>query len=263
MDMVMPTASPVTSSSPTSSPAAAGASCESSDTAGMPSDVDREFFVSFMVLDEFESVLLDKNVDYFLNSSGGLSLDAARRLVQDADFQESLAVKTINGLLYSNIPNLAMNQYERVRWYVSSLGSQEGVHTVHWHGNTLLQSGHRVDTVGVLPAQSIVADMNGENPGLWMLHCHVNHHIHGGMQALYRVYALLVSPDDGVHTHLMMEHNQAVGITLVVLFVPIPMTIFFVWFLYCRRKHNQLNSGYSERITSAKVPSENDVTSLL
>ena len=49
----------------------------------------------------------------------------------------------------------------------------------------LVCAGYRVDSVELLPATFRVADMYADNVGSWMMHCHVNHHIHGGMMALF------------------------------------------------------------------------------
>lgn len=35
----------------------------------------------------------------------------------------------------------------RVRWYVSSLGSEEALHTAHWHGISFNMSGKHMDQV--------------------------------------------------------------------------------------------------------------------
>ncbi|NQV20925.1 MAG: multicopper oxidase domain-containing protein [Rhodospirillales bacterium] len=59
--------------------------------------------------------------------------------------------------------------------------------TTHWHGNTGLVDGRRVDVIGLLPAMAEVIDIQPDAPGTWMFHCHVNDHITAGMTALYRV----------------------------------------------------------------------------
>jgi hypothetical protein len=37
------------------------------------------------------------------------------------------------------------------------------------------------------PAQIVTADMVPDKVGTWMFHCHVDDHMKGGMQTLYRV----------------------------------------------------------------------------
>ena len=66
---------------------------------------------------------------------------------------------TINGFSYSNLNGLVMKQGERVRWYQVGMGSRNDIHTPHWHGQTSISNGHRVDTVQLLPSSTLVADM--------------------------------------------------------------------------------------------------------
>ncbi len=45
----------------------------------------------------------------------------------------------------------------------------------------------REDVTELLPATMLTADMQPDNPGKWLYHCHVNDHILAGMLATYRV----------------------------------------------------------------------------
>ena len=76
---------------------------------------------------------------------------------------------------------------QRVRWYVMAQGSEQDVHTPHWHGNTVTAMGMRTDVVQLLPGSMMVADMQPDDPGIWLFHCHVNDHIIAGMLTRYRV----------------------------------------------------------------------------
>jgi hephaestin len=80
-----------------------------------------------------------------------------------------------------------MKKGERVRWYVMDLGTETDLHTPHWHGNTVLVTGMRTDSLSLLPGSMVVADMVPDDVGTWLYHCHVNDHITAGMQALYTV----------------------------------------------------------------------------
>ena len=54
----------------------------------------------------------------------------------DVFFEANLMV-TINGFIFANA-DFRMNQYDKVRWFLLSLGSAaEDVHTAHFHGNTV------------------------------------------------------------------------------------------------------------------------------
>jgi hephaestin len=68
-----------------------------------------------------------------------------------------------------------------------SMGTEVDLHTPQWHGNTVTVGGMRIDTVSLLPASMVVADMAPDNPGIWLFHCHVNDHITAGMLTRYQV----------------------------------------------------------------------------
>lgn len=69
-------------------------------------------------------------------------------------------------------------------------------HPIHLHGHSfrvLARNGqptaHREwrDTVLMAPEEEVEIAFVGDNPGLWMLHCHVLEHQQGGMMASFRV----------------------------------------------------------------------------
>jgi FtsP/CotA-like multicopper oxidase with cupredoxin domain len=156
--------------------AAAGAA----NADGSPRGVDREFVTLFDIFDENQSWYLDDNI-------ASLPADLATFDRKNTEFVESNHKHTINGFLFGSMPMPTMKVGEHVRWYLFGLGTEADLHTPHWHGNTVTISGHRVDTVSLLPATSVVADMTPDDPGIWMFHCHVNDHIKGGMSGRYEV----------------------------------------------------------------------------
>ena len=106
---------------------------------------------------------------------------------ENEDFQESNLKHAMNGYVFGNMPMPTMKVGEHVRWYLLALGTETDLHTPHWHGNTVVVDGHRLDTTSLLPATAAVADMTPDDPGIWMFHCHVNDHIKTGMTARYAV----------------------------------------------------------------------------
>jgi len=150
---------------------------------GSPVDVDREFVTLFTVFDENASLYFDTNIDKF---TGRPDRVRARRL-EDEEFAESNLMHSINGYVFGNLPGLTMKVGERVRWYVLGMGTEVDLHTPHWHGNTGLFMGMRMDMLELLPGSMKVFDMQPDDPGTWMYHCHVNDHITAGMLALYTV----------------------------------------------------------------------------
>ena len=141
--------------------------------------VDREFVVLFSVIDENKSFYLDKNIDGFAPQ--------ARDKKEDEGFRESNLKHSMNGFIFDNLTGLTMKLGENIRWYQLALGTEVDLHTPHWHGNTLLSGGQRIDVVNLLPATHATVDMKADNPGNWMYHCHVNDHIEAGMMGHYVV----------------------------------------------------------------------------
>jgi FtsP/CotA-like multicopper oxidase with cupredoxin domain len=121
-----------------------------------PADVDREIVLLFMIFDE-------------------------------ARGHERGLMHAINGFIFGNLPTPTVGTGERVRWYVLGMGNEKDLHTAHWHGKTLQVAGRRTDVVEVLPGSMVTADMVADNPGTWLLHCHVADHLNGGMVATYTI----------------------------------------------------------------------------
>jgi FtsP/CotA-like multicopper oxidase with cupredoxin domain len=146
---------------------------------GSPMDVDREVFAYFSVMNENESLYLDRDLAAAGPRPEGDS---------DDEFEESNLMHEINGYVYGNGPLIDMVEGTRVRWYVMSLGTEVDLHTPHWHGNTVLMNDmNRTDMVQLLPGSMVVADMQPDDVGIWLFHCHVNDHIAAGMQTRYEV----------------------------------------------------------------------------
>lgn len=68
-------------------------------------------------------------------------------------------------------------------------------HPIHVHGHTmtvlsaslLARPVHRADTVLVLPNERVTVGFTADNPGNWMIHCHVIEHQETGMMGWFRV----------------------------------------------------------------------------
>jgi len=149
---------------------------------GSPQDVDREFVTMFKVFNENVSQYLAYNIQTFAENPGSVN-------AEDEDFEESNLMHSINGYVYGNLDvnDLTMKKGERVRWYMLSVGTEVDLHTPHWHGNTGIFMGMRMDMIELLPGSMKVFDMKPDDVGIWYYHCHVDDHILAGMQARYKV----------------------------------------------------------------------------
>jgi FtsP/CotA-like multicopper oxidase with cupredoxin domain len=152
---------------------------------GSPVDVDREVFSYFSVINENESPYLDQNLQELAQAPHEVAPD------DEEGFEESNLMHSINGYVYgngpTNSPAITLQKGQRVRWYVFTLGTEVDLHTPHWHGNTVLSMGMRTDMTHLLPGDMMTVDMQPDDVGTWLFHCHVNDHIAAGMQTLYKV----------------------------------------------------------------------------
>jgi FtsP/CotA-like multicopper oxidase with cupredoxin domain len=146
---------------------------------GTPKDVDREFITAFAIFDETDSWFSDLNLH---QQVVGMKLR-----VSNPVFREQNLLYSINGFIEANLPLLTMKRGERVRWYLFSNSNEEDTHAAHWHGQTVVSSHMRTDTLFLGQAAMAVADMVPEKQGIWLFHCHVSDHLAGGMVALYEV----------------------------------------------------------------------------
>jgi FtsP/CotA-like multicopper oxidase with cupredoxin domain len=94
---------------------------------------------------------------------------------------------SINGRLFGNLEGYETKIGKRVRWHLVALGNEVDNHTVHWHGQTMLDHGHRTDVVEVLPASMNSVTMVPRAAGDWLLHCHVSDHMMAGMSTRWHV----------------------------------------------------------------------------
>jgi manganese oxidase len=161
---------------------------------GSPKDVDREFAMLSMLIDENMSHYLQHNIDTYAQDPKSVNkldftpsdlegnLNFAGTGFAAANFKAS-----INGFIFGNLPMPTMKRGEHVRWYVMTMGGQANYHTPHWHGNVVTIDKHHTDIFSILPAQFVTADMVPDRVGTWMFHCHIDEHMEAGMTAMYQV----------------------------------------------------------------------------
>lgn len=93
---------------------------------------------------------------------------------------------TINGKAFPGTKTLTVRQGERVRLRLASIGQFN--HPMHLHGaffKIVATDGNPVpplaqltkDTVNVAPGERYDIEFIADNPGTWVLHCHIPHHV--------------------------------------------------------------------------------------
>ncbi|XP_041656874.1 ferroxidase HEPHL1 [Cheilinus undulatus] len=143
-------------------------------------DVDQDVFLMFSVVDENLSWYLEENILQKCSNPSGLDQE-------DPDFKESNLMHAINGYLFGNLPGIELCQHRAVAWHLFGMGNEVDIHSAFFHGNTLLDRGHRTDVLSLFPATFATAKMVPKAEGKWLLACQVNDHLQAGMQAFYEV----------------------------------------------------------------------------
>ena len=106
----------------------------------------------------------------------------------------------MNGRMHGAIPPIVVNEGERVLIRLMNAGALP--HPFHTHGHSfkiVATDGNPVpevaqltkDTVLIGPAERYDLELLADNPGVWMVHCHIEHHMANGMMTLlaYEGYA--------------------------------------------------------------------------
>ena len=86
----------------------------------------------------------------------------------------------INGAKFGENQPLTVKAGQRLR--INAVNMTMMSHPLHLHGHTFaLPSGLRKDTVLLAPMQSMAIDLDADNRGDWMVHCHNIYHAEAGM----------------------------------------------------------------------------------
>ena len=91
---------------------------------------------------------------------------------------------TINDAVYADHEPLDIRAGERVR--LTMRNESMMFHPMHLHGHTFAVAdragrGLRKDTINVSPMQTLTVDVQADNPGQWLIHCHNIYHAELGM----------------------------------------------------------------------------------
>ncbi len=103
-------------------------------------------------------------------------------------------VHTIDGRDFPDTPMIMVRPEEVVKLRFTNSGRTEEFHTMHLHGHSfqvlarngipLAGSPVRLDTLLVAPHETWDVAFRADNPGVWMLHCHVLLHAATGMDMM-------------------------------------------------------------------------------
>ncbi len=125
----------------------------------------------------------------------------------------------INGKMHGGIPPIGIAEGETILIRLINAGAKP--HPIHIHGHNfriVATDGNQVpavaqltkDTVLIGPAERYDLELVGDNPGVWMVHCHIEHHMANGMMTTLWYdgatptgpVAPVLSGGDGMHHHV-------------------------------------------------------------
>jgi FtsP/CotA-like multicopper oxidase with cupredoxin domain len=125
----------------------------------------------------------------------GRTIRIADELCLAADTFWTLDGKSWPGRTHGNLPPplFEVSRGENVILDLENTTSR--AHPIHLHGHTMTvlaasllhRPVHRADTVLVLPNERVQVGFAADNPGNWMIHCHVIEHQESGMMGWFRV----------------------------------------------------------------------------
>ncbi len=99
----------------------------------------------------------------------------------------------VNGRAHGAIPPIVIGEGDRVLLRMINAGHL--AHPIHLHGHSfkiVATDGNPIpmgmewtkDTVLIGPAERYDLEFDGNNPGVWMFHCHIEHHMANGMMTV-------------------------------------------------------------------------------
>ncbi|XP_059912863.1 ferroxidase HEPHL1 isoform X2 [Gadus macrocephalus] len=165
-------------------------------------DVDQSFILMFNVVDESSSWYFEDNIKNFCSEP-----DTVDR--SDGDFEESNLMHAINGYMFGNMPDMTLCQHRPVSWHLFGMGGEADLHSAYFHGNTVLERGHRTDVLSLFAATFITAQMVPLSLGRWPLSCQVNDHLMAGMQTSYTVKGCGDAGDSSQPTGVVRQYYVA------------------------------------------------------
>ncbi|KAM9316482.1 ceruloplasmin-like [Gastrophryne carolinensis] len=148
------------------------------------------FALLFMVFNENESWYLDENIQTYSPNPNDID-------TENEDFIESNKMHSINGKMYANLNGLTMHVGDHIVWHIIGMGNEVDIHTIHFHGHSLKYtrgSIYQSDVFELFPGTFQTVSMIARSQGDWLLHCHVDDHMHAGMVSIFTVLPSIFGP---------------------------------------------------------------------
>ncbi|XP_066542296.1 coagulation factor V isoform X2 [Hoplias malabaricus] len=94
---------------------------------------------------------------------------------------------TINGFTNGTVPDLNICAHSRVSWHLLGMSSEPELFSVHFNGQVLEQSNHKVSSVGIISGTATSAEMVAAYAGRWLISSHISKHLEAGMHGFLTI----------------------------------------------------------------------------
>ena len=147
-----------------------------------PYTYDREYT---LVLGEWDSELTPEV------AAGTIQRGPKDRLLRGGELGSDMFL--VNGKVHGGIPPIVVSEGDRVLLRMINAGHMP--HPIHLHGHSfriVATDGNPIpqgmewtkDTILIGPAERYDLELDADNPGVWMFHCHIEHHMANGMMTV-------------------------------------------------------------------------------
>ncbi|KAK1163276.1 hypothetical protein AOXY_G16708 [Acipenser oxyrinchus oxyrinchus] len=133
----------------------------------------QEFVLLFSVFDEAQSWYGEA--------------DMFRERIQNTRKTVKKQYHSINGFVNSTLTGLKMCQKKAAHWHLIGMGTAPEIHSVRFHGHTLLVQNHRKVSFDMTPMTFATAQLTAVNTGRFLISCQIHTHQHDGMNAYFSV----------------------------------------------------------------------------
>ncbi|RXM96455.1 E3 ubiquitin-protein ligase MARCH3 [Acipenser ruthenus] len=133
----------------------------------------QEFVLLFSVFDEAQSWYGEA--------------DMFRERIQNTRKTVKKQYHSINGFVNSTLTGLKMCQKKKAHWHLIGMGTAPEIHSVRFHGHTLLVQNHRKVSFDMTPMTFATAQLTAVNTGRFLISCQIHAHQHDGMNAYFSV----------------------------------------------------------------------------
>ncbi|KAF6292812.1 coagulation factor V [Rhinolophus ferrumequinum] len=162
------------------------------DKRGIQRAADREQKAVFAVFDENRSWYIEENINKFCESPEKVNRE-------DPKFYESNVMSTINGYVPESIPTLGFCFDDTVQWHFCSVGTQDGILTLHFTGHSFIYGKRHEDTLTLFPMRGESVTVSMDNVGTWMLTTMNSNPRSKKLQLKFRDVKCIRNEDDDVY----------------------------------------------------------------